>query len=235
MKQMDISLEPWNSISCINKEKRCLSRGILVVFEGIDGAGKTTQALLLKALLEHERFEVHLFKEPTNSKWGLMIKKISKQLLRDTSNSSINWEAELFLRDRKYNVKHNIIPRLRDRAIVILDRYYYSSIAYQGGLGHIAPELIKEKNEQFAPRPDAVFILDIPPYIAIERIREALKGSRSKISSFESERNLTIVRDVYLSLSDSNIRIIDGTQTRGAILDIIYSHLVNIIKELEVR
>ncbi len=143
-----------------------LKRGILIAIEGIDGAGKSTQAKILKERLEKRGFEVVLLKEPTSSKWGKKIKEISK----NTESIDPYEELKLFIKDRKLNVRKNILPALEDKKIVIVDRYYISTIAYQGARG-IDKETIREMNESFAPKPDIIFILDIHPEESLQRIK----------------------------------------------------------------
>ena len=78
-------------------------------------------------------------------------------------------ELALFLKDRRENVARNIRPALRAGRIVVLDRYYFSTIAYQGAKG-LDPERIRRLNERFAPKPDLVFILDLGAGDGLARI-----------------------------------------------------------------
>ncbi len=216
--------------------KRRLKKGILLAIEGLDGSGKTTQAKLLYTLLSQEGYNVCYLKEPTDGKWGKKIKKISQSKKRVISREGIQKEFELFLKDRKFDVENNIKPNINKHAIVILDRYYYSSIAYQGSLGYIAAEEIKKENEKIAPRPNIVFILDIPPVISTTRIHtDGENGVRNGFSSFESEKNLERVREAFLHLRDPIVHMIDGTRTRGAILDAIFNVVISIAQSLEVH
>ena len=129
-----------------------LKKGFLVAFEGIDGAGKTTQAHLLHKKLKRKEYDVILSKEPTDSIYGLRIKKLAQSERAITKPID---EYELFLNDRKIHVKDKIKPSLEQKKIVILDRYYFSTIAYQGALG-LNPKKIKDDNESFAPIPEIV-------------------------------------------------------------------------------
>ncbi len=176
-----------------------LKKGILIAIEGIDGAGKSTQAKILKEKLKNKGFPVLLLKEPTTSRWGKKIKELSKK------KNSINprKELELFVKDRKYNVKSNIIPALKSKKIVIIDRYYISTIAYQGARG-IDKEFIKETNEKFAPKPDITIILDIEPGESLSRIK------REKEFLFEEENFLKEVRKNFLETKINNTYVIDA-------------------------
>jgi dTMP kinase len=105
-----------------------LERGILIVFEGIDGGGKTSQAERLLGILMEKGFDTVYFWEPSDSRWGRIIREKAVQ------NDSLTPEEELdlFLRDRRENVEMNLKPALAARRVVILDRYYFSTMAYQG-------------------------------------------------------------------------------------------------------
>nr|MBC8357485.1 dTMP kinase [Candidatus Aminicenantes bacterium] len=143
-----------------------MEKGFLIVFEGIDGAGKSTQAETLLKRLQGRGFDVLYYREPSMGRWGREIKE--KALHPDSITPEE--ELNLFLRDRKENVEKNLKPALKRKKIVILDRYYYSTIAYQGAKG-INKERIKRMNEEFVVEPDLVFILDINPKKGIERIK----------------------------------------------------------------
>src|SRR5271168_4347864 len=101
--------------------------GFLIAIEGIDGTGKTTQAHHVQELLQSRKLVVIRTKEPTTGHWG--------QVLRDsalTGRLSLEEEVETFIKDRKEHVETKINPALKDGHIVIADRYYFSSMAYQG-------------------------------------------------------------------------------------------------------
>ncbi len=185
-----------------------LKRGVLIAIEGIDGAGKSTQAKILKERLEKRGFDAILLKEPTSSKWGKIIKEISKK----TESIDPYKELELFVKDREFNVKKNIIPFLKNKKIVIVDRYYISTIAYQGARG-IDKENIKEMNEKFAPKPDIVFILDIDPDDSLKRIR------REKEILFERENFLKEVRKNFLETKINKTFILDAKLSVDEIAD----------------
>ena len=190
---------------------------MLIAIEGIDGAGKTTIVKFLKDKLKERGYDVVTFKEPTDSEWGSKI----RQAFRDHSPKPED-ELELFLRDREWDVKHNILPALKAGKIVIMDRYYYSTIAYQGARG-IDPEFIRKLNEKF-PKPDLVIILDVKPETALERIKK--RGDRP--NRFEDLEYLKRVRKIFLSLKN-NIVIIDAERplkdVLKDVLNVVLEHL----------
>ena len=177
--------------------------GRLIVFEGIDGSGKTTQAKLLYDALKKRGFSVLLSREPTDGKYGRRIKALAKGKRTDISPLE---EYELFINDRMEHVREFIKPSLSQGHIVILDRYYFSTIAYQGVNG-IDPEKIKIENESFAPVPDLVFIIRIPVLIGILRIKE---NRNQSLTIFEREDSLIRVADLYDAMNDEYIIHIDG-------------------------
>lgn len=178
-----------------------LKQGILIVFEGIDGSGKTTQADILTRNLRKKGVDAVYFREPSKGKWGHLIKR--KALIADSL--SPQEELALFLKDRKDNVEKNLKPALRQKKAVILDRYYFSTMAYQGARG-INPERIRRDNEKFAVRPDMVFILDVEASKGLKRIEDRKK----KDMLFEKEEYLVKVREIFRSIKGKNIFHIDG-------------------------
>ena len=192
---------------------------MLIAVEGIDGSGKTTIVRFLEQELKKRGYDVATFKEPTGSEWG---KKI-RQAFRDRSLKPED-ELELFLKDREWNVKHNILPALKAGKIVIMDRYYYSTIAYQGALG-IDLNYIRQLNEKF-PKPDLVIILDINPETALKRIKK--RGD--KPNRFEDVEYLKKVREIFLSLKD-NVVVIDAERclddVKNDVLKVVLSLLKN--------
>ncbi|MBM3335232.1 dTMP kinase [Candidatus Sumerlaeota bacterium] len=147
-------------------------RGWLFVFEGIDGSGKTTQMrCVAQALRKRQLHVVELF-EPTKGRFGQQVRTLlqllNKQRQQVSSDQALE-VMELFIRDRMDDVEHNIGPALERGDIVLLDRYYFSTIAYQGAHG-LDLEMIRQRNEQFAPLPDLVLYFAMPVEPALARI-----------------------------------------------------------------
>ena len=134
------------------------NRGKLIALEGLDGVGKTTQARLLAHNLTHLGLPVILTREPTNGYFGQKIRQIIIHGRHDLTPAA---ELELFIADRREHVQEVIQPALAAGTIVITDRYYFSSMAYQGALG-LDPWDIQRRHEDFAPQPDLVIILELP-------------------------------------------------------------------------
>ncbi len=168
-------------------EKYGIQGGFLIAFEGIDGSGKSTQIQLLSERLKEEQFMFTIFHEPTNGKWGQKIRELVKH--SRSHQDELHW----FVEDRKEDVQLNIKPALEKNLVVIMDRYYYSSVAYQGTVGG-NPDYIMELNS-FAPRPNLCFILDCDPNDAFSRIKDNRRG---RTDYFEKLENLLKVRQMYL-------------------------------------
>lgn len=180
--------------------------GRLIAFEGIDGAGKSTQVRLFEEYLNNRGIKSLFLREPTNGRWG---KKIRSLLEEKDGEISPEDAFHLFTMDRRENVKKNILPALGSGRTVILDRYYFSSIAYQGALG-IDTELIRSSNESFAPKPDLVFLLEITPQKGLRRIE---KGRGNRTTLYEKSGYLAKVKKIFRSMKDPCIRRINASRT----------------------
>ncbi len=165
--------------------------GLFIVFEGLDGAGKTTQIELLSTTLRRQGYTVVSLKEPTDGPWGT---KIRQSVLEGRQNIDPEEELAWFLADRRDDVDLNIRPALDQGHIVILDRYYFSTMAYQGALGY-DPEDIRQRNEAFAPPPDLLFILDIEPTQGLKRIQQA-----RRLDDFERADYLAQVATIFAKM-----------------------------------
>ncbi len=143
-----------------------MRNGLLIAFEGIDGTGKSTQLQLLASFLQELGCRVITTREPTDGPFGRRI----RELYVDRDSCSPEEELELFIEDRRQHVQELIEPQLRAGSIVLTDRYYFSTAAYQGAAG-MDVEGIFTRNG-FAPVPDLVILLTMDPEVSIARIRE---------------------------------------------------------------
>ena len=179
-----------------------MNRGLLIVFEGIDGSGKSTQCRMLADLLNKKGIANISLAEPTRGKWGMKIRQL---LTKGRNGISSNEELEWFMNDRREDVKQNIEPALKAGKVVLMDRYYFSTAAYQGALG-FDPEKIRVDNERFAPIPDRVLIFHNSPEKSLERI----ESSREEKSAFEKRDYLIEVQTIFKSFTGPNIRYVSS-------------------------
>ncbi len=179
-------------------------RGLFIVIEGIDGTGKSTQAKRLGEWFASQGREVVLSREPTAGPWGKKVRESA-----DTGRLSPEDELQYFLNDRRQHVVELIAPSLAAGKVVILDRYYFSTMAYQGTRG-FDPAEIRRKNEEFAPVPDLLLIMDLDVDTALGRI-----GTRGDAANeFEKRENLERCREIFLSLQPENfVRVINSRGT----------------------
>ena len=175
-------------------------RGSLIVFEGIDGAGKTTQARHLAQALAARGHEVVSTKEPTDGPAGSRLRASAR-----TGRLPAEEELALFVEDRRAHVHDRIAPALARGAVVIVDRYYFSTAAYQGARGLDWHEILA-LHETFAPRPDRLILLDVDPGVGVSRVR-----SRDVVeNAFEREEDLRVARGIFLQIPGEFVRRFDA-------------------------
>lgn len=208
----------------VAQEKKILPRGLLIVFEGIDGTGKSTQLRLLANYLDEQGYSVVITKEPTDGEYGKRI----RELYINRDEVTREEELDLFIRDRRDHVEKLINPSLADNKIVLCDRYYLSTIAYQGAAGFDILN-IAQKNA-FAPQPDLALLFQSSPQVSIERITQR-RGDF--LNDFEQEETLTKVEQIFNSLNSPYIRHINADQSIEAVhesvLTVVNAHLDKII------
>ncbi|MEM0374364.1 MAG: dTMP kinase [Sulfolobaceae archaeon] len=176
-----------------------------IVIEGIDGAGKTTVARKLYELLSNQNLKVILTSEPFTQE---IIDLINKVQWKDPVALAL-----LFSADRALHISW-LKNQVYD--IVIMDRYFYSTIAYQGAMG-VDIKWLKCVNSIF-PNPDIIFLLDIDPKIALGRIKENdIFNYKEKLSS------LYKVRKIYLELAkEFKMHVIDASKPLDEVIKTIF-------------
>lgn len=198
-------------------------RAPFMVIEGIDGSGVSTQAEWLERKLRDTGREVYLTKEPTDGPAGAMIRlalagRLVKQKDALTSQSfESHTLALLFAADRMDHLYNDIIPKLDIGVIVISDRYYLSSYAYQGiDINNI--EWLQAINSQCL-RPDLTVFLDVDAAICYKRMQRR----RWHVELFEEQQKLEEVRRGYLKAIEylakqrENVVVVNGNQPINAV------------------
>ena len=203
-------------------------KGLFIVFEGIDGCGKTTQANRLADMLRAEGREVVLTAEPT----GLPSGKALREALSGRVKKSECEMAAMFVMDR---IAHNIddeigIQNLVARGVdVICDRYYYSSLAYQGHATDYAWVKAMNVGCPEIRKPDLCIYLDLLPEESLRRIN----AGREALEIYENTETLTGVRKQFLSVIEDlgetdNIKIVNAADSCDNIANIIAEMVKNL-------
>lgn len=185
------------------------SRGVFVTFEGIDGSGKTTQAKLLYEALKEEGRSVVLLREPG----GTPVAERIRSILLEEKNEPLSPRAEilLFLASRAQLVEQAIIPALRAKKIVILERFIDSTTAYQAYGRGFSPPWVEKLNRWSACEilPDLTIELRVPVKVGLDRKKGDLPDRIEKEGKAFEEK----VFKGYLKIAKrhNRIRIMDGT------------------------
>lgn len=182
-----------------------------IVFEGIDGSGKSTAA----QSIADDLVDVYLTREPTGSKVGVLANKVAYE------ESSPYHELFLYLADRAEHTEH-IRKMLEKGKTVICDRYWGSTAAYQAAHGVISMNYLVDIQIPFVLKPDATFLFDLPVSTALERIA----SSRDDTSKYERTVFLESVKSNYLELAcDHDWIVVDACRGPDEIKEIILDTL----------
>jgi len=187
-------------------------KGRFIVFEGIDGAGKSTQIEKLRQKLVNEGRKVFITAEPTQSVTGGILRDALSGNYKRTASEL----AAMFLSDRVFhNVNESVgINQALEKGFdVISDRYYYSSFAYQGLDSDIDWVINMNLNCPDIRKPDLCVFLDLDA----EKSKSRIDNNRATVEIFEKEEILNKIRnkffDVFKRLSNENIEIVDASGT----------------------
>jgi len=161
---------------------------IWIVFEGPDGAGKSTVIEGVKEELEKRGFRVFVTHEPSSGPIGKLIREWALKLRVNPPHLY----ALLFVADRYYHYYNVVKPALEQGYIVLQERYKESTIAYQAAMG-LDIEWLEELNK-YLPEPDLTIVLDLDVEELVERI--AQRGKKQEV--FENREFLCKVREIYL-------------------------------------
>ena len=195
-------------------------KGLFIVIEGVDGSGKTTQAKLLSAYLRSKGRRVHHTAEPTASGLGGMVRD-GLGAEHPRTNDEL---AAMFLADR---VAHNVSPKsgirryIESGTDVVCDRYYYSSIAYQGVGGSLEWVAAMNLNCPSIMKPDICIFIDLDP----EKCMEHIQAGRSHFEIYEenaaviaeTRRRYGIVFDMLAGRD--NIVVVDGARAKEDVFE----------------
>lgn len=190
---------------------------MFITFEGIEGSGKSTQINLLHKALEKVHFDVEITREPG---WGAIGNLIRKIILENPDlDLEPLAELSLFCADRAQHVKDFIRPMLNQGKIVLCDRFYDSTIAYQGFGRELNPEFVKQTaiNSALGLCPNTTFLFDISVNTALSRIVERPGRNRIDDESFDFHSR---VKSAYLEIarnSSNRVHLISGEEDIEAV------------------
>lgn len=207
-----------------------LSKGIFITFEGIEGSGKSTQVRLLVKALQQMELPYLTTREPG----GTIISEAIRDILLNPSFTQMAPETELLLycASRSQHTNELILPALDKGTIVICDRYYDSTYAYQGAARELDENLIDTLTRfaTYGRTPDITFLIDLPVEIGLSRI----KNRQLDRLELEAEAFHSRVRQQYLSIAKkypSRYFVLDGNQEPEEIHQRIVSALQPLIGE----
>ena len=204
-----------------------MKKNLFIVVDGIDGSGKSEMVKSLHNYLfsKSKDYRILTTREPSNGKYGRQIRSILERDKNPKTNALKLFE--LFISDREEHVNNTIIPFLKKKDginIILCDRYYYSTIAFQSMQG-LDIKMLIEKNKRF-PKPDMAFIMDLNPETALERIK-----SRKK-EKFEQIEFMNRLRKKFLELPkllNDNIKVIDSSRDKETVFEAVKKEIDNII------
>ncbi len=202
-----------------------MKKSYFITFEGIEGAGKSTQAKMLYQYLKERKIESILTREPGGTDLGRKIREI---LLTPTQEIfPPNAELMLYEADRNIHVHNVIKPNLKEGITVICDRFIDSTLAYQGYARGLDIKLIKELNNIATEglMPDITFLIDIPVEEGLKRIKKEREIDRIEQENINFHKRL---REGFLKIAEENkerIIIIDGMKSPEKIFNTILEKL----------
>lgn len=169
-----------------------MNGGRLLVFEGIDGSGKSTQLRLLDEHLRARGVETVVTHEPTDGVWGRRIRAMARSGERVAPDEELRW----FVEDRREHVASVLRPALGAGRLVLCDRYFLSTVAYQGVRGFDPQRLLEEAETEF-PLPDLALLFEVDAAAGLARV--AARGGAAE-PVFEENAYLARVAAVFASL-----------------------------------
>lgn len=183
--------------------------GFLVVIEGIDGAGKSTLAAGLGDRLEALGFDLVRTREPTEGPFGRRIRALAAA---KRARVPADEEWRLFHEDRRIHVEELIRPSLASGKVVVQDRSWPSTVAYQGERG-LDRDMLRAAERRIAPDPDLLLVVDLPP----EEARARIESSRGGTDDFEELESLTRLREIFLAFEGAVV--LDGRRPASVVLE----------------
>ncbi len=191
------------------------SQGVFIAFEGPDGAGTTTQIEYLKQFLMNAGLDCETFRQPSGGEIGQYLRQCLSGRVRFHSERHRDWVMGLlFAADRLCQSDQEIRPIIEGGTWALCDRYTLSSLVYQGADG--LEDDIRQLN-RFAPEPDILFYLDVPPEVALARVNA--RGQSKEIFETKDaiEQQVKRYRALIKTLPAARVHRLDGQKSIEAI------------------
>ena len=185
--------------------------GTFIVFEGIDGTGKSTQLRRLANALEAAGHPCVVTGEPWR---GSAAGRKIRAAMASAEPLDAEFELELFLEQRRDHVREWIRPALERGEVVLCDRYYFSTVAYQGARGLDWRELLAANEAEGFPEPDLLLLFDMDPAVSLGRVDERAGTAEP---TFEEPNRLEAARKVYRRIERDYVVVIDANDTLDAV------------------
>lgn len=186
-----------------------MKRGRLIALEGLDGCGKSTQLPDVSAWLAARGEDVLATREPTDGAWGQKIRAMAKSGDLVAPDEELRW----FYADRAEHVAQEIEPALSDGRSVVTDRYFLSTVAYQGARGLDWRTILAESEARF-PVPDVALLFEVDAATGLARVRA--RGSELE-PAFEREDFLVRVAEIFAQIERPYLVRIDATEESSAV------------------
>lgn len=188
-----------------------MKSGSLIIFEGLDGSGKSTQAKRLVAALRERGCDVVETREPTDGEYGRRIRAMASSGEKVSPETELEW----FFADRREHVQRVIRPALAKGQLVVSDRYFLSTVAYQGARGLDSRKILEASEAEF-PLPDLVLLLEIDVAAGLERV--TARGAKRE-TVFEEETFLSKVAQEFARIERPYLARIDAARAPDAVFD----------------
>jgi len=202
--------------------KKRLKKGLFIVFDGIDGCGKSTIVAKMNDYLKNLGYDIVTTHEPSSSKYGFEIKEIVNRR-KEASKEEL---LRLFKLDREENVAHEVLPALDKKKIVICDRYYHSTLAYQLEIEEW-PKFLES-----VIKPDLTLIFDVNVTLGLARVTQ--KYHEDKRTIFEEPEILEKTRQKFLLMPrylEENIEIVDASKTISEVLAKVKEEVMKLVEK----
>jgi dTMP kinase len=202
--------------------KKRMNKGLFIVFDGIDGSGKSTIMVKMNEYLKGLGYDVVTTHQPSSSRYGLEIKEVVRKK-KDISKEEL---LKLFKLDLQDNVAHEILPAVDKKRIVLCDRYYHSTLAYQLEIEEW-PKFLES-----VIKPDLILIFDVSITLGLTRITQ--KYPEEKRTIFETPEMLEKARQKFILMPhylEENIKIVDASKTFSEVLAKVKEEVMRIVEK----